>query len=355
MVFRKHNYDLIHLSDVHHDLHPDLSLLLSTSGSTGNSKLVKLSNDNLYSNAESISSYLHIDESERPITSLPMNYSYGLSVINSHIINGATILLCGKSIIERGFWDFFKKYNATSMAGVPYTYEMLSKLRFERYDLPSLRTMTQAGGKLSIDQIKKYNELAKAKGFEFIVMYGQTEATARMSYVPPFMSERKAGSIGIPIPAGKLSIVNDSHESIDAPFVEGELSYCGPNVFGGYADKPTDLETFVQDLPLLTGDIAYKDEDGYFFITGRKKRFVKLFGNRISLDAVEQILKTLVTEVACTGDDSQIRIYVSNTLSEENVKYLAENLHLPIQIFKVIEISEIPKNDSGKTQYSKLK
>nr|MBC8486722.1 AMP-binding protein [Bacteroidota bacterium] len=166
-------------------LHSDLALLLTTSGSTGSPKLVKLTHENIYSNAESISEYLSIDENERPITSLPMHYSFGLSIINSHLINGATILLTNNSLMEKEFWSFMKTHKATSLSGIPYSFEILKKLRFFNMDLPYLKTITQAGGKLNDDFNREYSEFSKKSGKRFFVMYGQTEATARMSYLPP--------------------------------------------------------------------------------------------------------------------------------------------------------------------------
>ena len=152
--------------------HPDLALCLTTSGSTGSPKLVRLTKRNIISNAESIAEYLQIDEHERPITMLPMYYSYGLSIINSHLIKGATILLTDKTYAQREFWNFLREQQATSMSGVPYTWEMLRRLRFFRMDLPSVKTMTQAGGKLNAEIAKEFIDNAAASGKRFIVMYG---------------------------------------------------------------------------------------------------------------------------------------------------------------------------------------
>lgn len=189
-------------------IHPDIALLLTTSGSTGSPKLVKLTEKNLLSNAESIVNYLDITSNERPITSLPMYYSFGLSVINSHLLKGATILLTDQSVMQKEFWAFAKKENATSISGVPYTYEMLRRLKIFRMDLPALKTMTQAGGKLNAKIALEYIENAKSSGKRFIIMYGQTEATARMSYLPDERATEKYSSIGIAIPGGKFSLID---------------------------------------------------------------------------------------------------------------------------------------------------
>ena len=175
------------------EMYSELGLLLTTSGSTGSPKFVRQSYQNIRANAESIVAYLELDESERPITTLPMNYTYGLSVINSHLMVGATILLTDYGLMQKEFWKFLKEQEATSFGGVPYTYEMLERLRFFRMDLPSLRTMTQAGGKLSPELHKKFAEYAQEHGRHFVVMYGQTEATARMGYLPYEQSLNKWG------------------------------------------------------------------------------------------------------------------------------------------------------------------
>ncbi len=167
---------------------------------------MRLSADNIQSNAESIAQYLEIDENEKPITTLPFNYSYGLSVINSHLLKGATIVLTEKTVFFKDFWNTFKQYECTSFAGVPYTYQMLKRTGFDKLDLPSLKTMTQAGGKLNEEMIKYFYEYAERKNIRFFVMYGQTEATARISYVPFDKLKNKIGSIGISIPGGKLSL-----------------------------------------------------------------------------------------------------------------------------------------------------
>ena len=207
------------------EINQELALCLTTSGSTGSPKFVRLSEKNVLANAESIAEYLEIDENERPVTTLPSYYSYGVSVINSHLIKGATILLTEGTVAQREFWNFMKENKATSISGVPYTYEMLKMLRFFRMDLPYLKTMTQAGGKLNKDIAKEYIEFAQSKGKRFFVMYGQTEATARMSYLPLEHALDKYASIGIAIPRGKFSLIDVNGNAIEEADVDGELVY----------------------------------------------------------------------------------------------------------------------------------
>lgn len=325
--------------------HPDLAVCLTTSGSTGSPKLVRLTLRNIIANAESIAQYLHIDANERPITMLPMYYSYGLSIINSHLLKGATILLTDKSYAQREFWNFLRENEATSMSGVPYTWEMLRRLRFMRMDLPSVRTMTQAGGKLNAEIALEYIRWAKSVGKQFIVMYGQTEATARMSYLPWERAEEKYASIGIAIPGGTFSLAED-----------GELIYQGENVSLGYAENAEDLMKGDENHGVLhTGDMARVDEDGFYYITGRKKRFVKVWGNRCNLDQVEQIVKSVTTSCACAGVDDKITVFTTIDGLEQEIKtLLSTKTGLNPVAFQVKVIDAIPVKDSGKIDYQLL-
>ena len=325
--------------------HPDLALCLTTSGSTGSPKLVRLTKRNILANAESIEEYLQIDENERPITMLPMYYSYGLSIINSHLLKGATILLTDKTYAQREFWNFLKENEATSMSGVPYTWELLRRLRFMRMDLPFVKTMTQAGGKLNAEIAKEYIQWAKSQGKRFIVMYGQTEATARMSYLPWEKAEEKYASIGVAIPGGAFSLAED-----------GELIYKGENVSMGYAECANDLLKGDENHGILhTGDMARVDEDGFYYITGRKKRFVKVWGNRCNLDQVEQLVKPITTTCACAGVDDHITVFVTKEGLEKEIKdLLASKTGLNPIAFAVKVIEAIPVKDSGKIDYPLL-
>lgn len=339
------------------EINPELALCLTTSGSTGSPKFVRLSAKNVLANAESIAEYLEIDENERPVTTLPSYYSYGVSVINSHLIKGATILLTEGTVAQREFWTFMKDQKATSIAGVPYTYEMLKMLRFMRMDLPYLKTMTQAGGKLNKDLAKEYIEWAQSKDKRFFVMYGQTEATARMSYLPLEHALDKYASIGIAIPRGKFSLIDVNGNPIEEPNVDGELVYEGPNVSLGYAECRADLAKGDENNGVLhTGDVARRDVDGYYYITGRMKRFVKVWGNRCNLDATEQIVKSNVTTgCACVGVDDKITIFVTEAgLEEQIVNLLVEKTGLNNRAFEVRVINSIPVKNSGKLDYPLL-
>lgn len=358
IIYSNWSYSLIRINKSNVLMHEDLSLLLTTSGSTGSPKLVRLSFSNIISNAKSIATYLKINNLERPITSLPMNYSFGLSVINSHLISGATILLTNFSIVQKEFWNFAKEQKATSLAGVPYTYQMLKMLRFSNMDLPYLRTLTQAGGKLSSNLVIEYSNYAKNTNKEFVVMYGQTEATARMSFLPFNMSQEKYESIGIPIPGGKFSLIDlqDKSEIFDSN-IQGELIYQGPNVSLGYANNVTDLAKGDENFgKLYTGDIAYKDLDGYYYIVGRIKRFLKIYGNRVNLDEIEKFILSKDIECACDGVDDKVTIFTTNkNRADEIVNLLTSILKLNFRAFEIRIIPTIPKNSAGKILYSQLK
>jgi long-chain acyl-CoA synthetase len=337
-------------------LHSELALLLSTSGTTGSPKLVRLSYNNLVSNASSISKYLELDSKEIAISSLPMNYSFGLSIINSHLFVGGSVLMTTESITQRRFWELFKNFKVTSLSGVPYTFEMLKKFRLLNAELPSLKTLTQAGGKLSNELIEHFAQITSKKGIKFFVMYGQTEGTARLSYLPPQYTMEKLGSIGRPIPDGKFHIIDEKGNKIDQPGISGELVYTGPNVMLGYADCLADLSRGNENNGrLYTGDIALFDEDGFYFIVGRIKRFIKLFGNRINLDELERLLFDLGVQSACTGKDNALEVYILKPKSIDLVKeFLTKKLGIHFSVFDIRIIDEIPKNASGKTLYSKL-
>lgn len=339
-------------------MYPKLALLLATSGSTGNPRLVRLSRENIEINAASIQEYLELDECQRPITTLPMQYTYGLSILHSHLLAGACILMTTASIVEQRFWDFLKKRKATSFGGVPYTYEILKRMHLFSQDIPSLTSITQAGGKLPVELQKEVALWAKNQGIRFYIMYGQTEATARMGYLPPERCLEKIGSMGIAIPGGAFLLLDDEGRRISEPDQVGNLVYRGKNVSLGYAEEKKDLQQGDLFLGVLhTGDLAKQDQDGYYYIVGRKKRFIKLFGIRIGLDECEQLLCTHFedAEIACTGKDDRMEIYVTDRLIVEKVaEFLADYLHINKKAFCGTYLPKLPKNPAGKMMYGKL-
>ena len=334
------------------DLHPELALLLTTSGSTGSPKLVRLSARNLAANAKAIAAYLELNPGERAVQSLPMHYSYGLSVLNSHLLAGGSMVLTPHSFMRPEFWVHVDGERATSFAGVPYMYETLHRLRFDPARHRSLRTFTQAGGGLRRELIAHFHERTTKAGARLVVMYGQTEATARISYVPPERLGEKIGSIGIAIPGGRLHLEPLEH----AGDLAAELVYQGDNVMMGYAEQPRDLALGdVQRGVLRTGDLATVDADGFFTLAGRLKRFAKLFGRRVSLEDVERELEAAFPVRAMAidvGERLQVHFVTDDAdLDEVMVAHLARFLAVPPGAIGVRRLAQLPLTASGKKDY----
>jgi long-chain acyl-CoA synthetase len=337
-------------------LHPDLSVLLATSGTTGSRRFVRLSVRNVRANAESIVECLDLTPDERPITSLPLQYSFGLSVLNSHLLAGATVILTEEPVIQSPFWEMFKAYGCTSLAGVPFTYQMLERVGFRDMDLPSLTTLQQAGGALDLRLTRTYSEYMTRRGGRFFVMYGQTEATARIAYVPSERLPDKLGSAGLAIPGGRLRIDVAGRVSTMAG-ATGEVVYAGPNVMMGYASGATDLERGDElHGQLRTGDIGYLDEDGFLFLVGRSKRIAKVFGLRVNLDEMEVAIRETGPAAVVAGPDSIWAFCAFGT--EEGLADLARSLARRYRIhpsalhFRHVEA--IPTMESGKIDYGKV-
>lgn len=341
--------------EIDYSINDKLSVLLTTSGSTGSSKFVRLSKQNILANTASIVTYLSISNDDRVITTLPFAYSYGLSIINTHLFAGASIVLSDYSIIQKEFWNIMRELKATTFGGVPYIYEMLHRFRFANLDLSNIKYITQAGGKLSHALSEYfYNECVK-KNILFYKMYGQTEATARISYLKPDDLYSKLDSIGKAIPEGELYITSDNNE-VMKPFETGEIIYKGKNVSLGYAETCYDLCKDDDNNGILkTGDLGYYDNDGFFFITGRKNRFLKLFGNRINLDEVENILNNKGIYCACAGSDDKMIVYVEQNNNVSDIsQILKENIDINPSGYKIEIIDKIPRNSAGKILYYKL-
>ncbi|MCU7834954.1 MAG: AMP-binding protein [gamma proteobacterium symbiont of Taylorina sp.] len=363
IIYHTETGSIQHVSEKKHKLHSELCLMLSTSGSTGTPKQVKLSQNNLFENAKSIISYLHIDEKEKAITSLPLSYSYGLSILTSHLLAGASILVTDVSIMTRLFWDQIEQFQISSIAGVPYTYKMFQRLKLVEKTLPYLKTMTQAGGKLDKAQVCLFAEYAQRTNKQFYIMYGQTEATARMAYLKSTDVLKYPESIGIAIPGGSFKLIDENKKVINQAGVEGELVYKGSNVMMGYALNFNDLATEPELKELHTGDLAYRNTESLYFISGRQSRFLKLFGLRVSLIDIEQSLNNKGYEVACSGQDDFLTVLVvSNKTNHNDIKLIEENviqlireqLHVHPDVIKVKVCQSFPLNDNSKIDYKKV-
>ncbi|MHA7190555.1 AMP-binding protein [Arthrobacter sp. MDT2-16] len=330
-----------------HELHPDLALLLSTSGSTGSPKLVRLSRANLEENARSIAGYLGIGPGDRAATTLPFSYCYGLSVVNSHLAGGASLVLTDLSVVDPCFWDLFRERGATSFAAVPYSFDLLERVGFADMDLPTLRYVTQAGGRLAPEKVRTWAETGQRRGWDLFVMYGATEATARMAYLPPDLAAEHPGTIGVPVPGGSFRI--DPVDGLPA----GELVYTGPNVMLGYAEGPGDLALGRELQELRTGDLARRHPNGLYEVVGRRSRFVKIAGLRVDLGQVERILADLGATTAATGsDDDGLVIAVEGDHDTALLsKVLATDLGLPRASVALHPVERLPRLPTGKIDY----
>jgi acyl-coenzyme A synthetase/AMP-(fatty) acid ligase len=355
VVFKAYGYALMKTGLVSPLLSENLSLLLPTSGSTGSPKLVRHSYNNILANARNVGKVFEINSDDRALAMLPMYYTMGLSVITSYLYGGATVLLFNGSLTDAVFWKFLKEQKATILTGVPYTFEILSKLRFTRMDLPDLKIITQGGGKLSPILFNEFADYATRTGKKFIATYGQTEGTARMAYLPAEFAQTKIGSIGKAIPEGRLYLVDESGVEISQAVTAGVMVYSGPNVTLGYAFSGEDLgKNDEREGVLPTGDIAIKDSDGFFYIVGRISRFLKLYGVRVGLDEVEQLIfQAFGVENICTGTDEKMKIYVTNQeMMAAIADFVIQKTGLYHQAFEVLFIPQIPRNDVGKVIYN---
>jgi long-chain acyl-CoA synthetase len=346
-------HDPIHCHKQSHQIAPDLAAMLTTSGSTGNAKLVRLSEANLAANADSICQYLQMTSDDRALTALPFAYSYGLSVINSHLLCGASLTMTNQGPLEREFWQLLKTQPVTQLTGVPYSYQIYDQLRLRRQKWPHLRIMTQAGGRMPPERVLDYARWCADERIAFYVMYGQTEATARMTYLPPELVLQHPDSIGVPIPQGEMLILDEQGNLLSDGV--GELCYQGPNVMLGYASQLSDLALPAGEQFLRTGDLGYRNEQGLLFVTGRLKRQIKLAGIRWQLDAFEQQCKQLGWDVVCCGEDQKLCVACLNVADIETVTaYLREIHKLHPSLFQVIDIDVIPRTHAGKIDYPAL-
>lgn len=340
--------DIEHRDAPQRALHPDLRLLLSTSGSTGAPKLVRLSDRNLRSNARSIADYLHLTPEDRAITSLPLHYCYGLSVLHSHLASGASIVLTEASVVHPCFAAAMADHAVTNLAGVPHTFELLERVGPDRIHVPSLRFLTVAGGRLRPDRVEAWSRRCSEWGSELFVMYGQTEATARMAYLPPALARRYPQAIGVPIPGGSLDLrpVEGQAEGI------GELVYRGDNVMMGYAAVDADLAAGPELHELRTGDLArYHAEAGVFEIVGRQTRFVKPFGVRIDLDVVEREVAGTWADAAVAGNDDGLTVHAPGADGAAVRAAVASVTGLPPRRVSVTTDGPTPRTTNGKIDY----
>ena len=353
--YRHGEYVLSKLDYEPYPIHPELATMLTTSGSTGSPKCVRQTFDNIDFSNRSTISCVGLTENDSFITTLPLNYGYGLNFLQMHLLTGGKMIMTRDGIMTREFWNLLRDERATSFGGVTFTYEVLKKLHFTSMDTPSLRYLTQAGSKMEREAILDIVPALNKKGIDFIVFYGQTEATCFMSYVPPAWQLTKAGCIGIPIPGGALSMIDDNGAPMQTVGKRGELVYHGPNVTFGYAESYAELNRG-DDWSgcLVTGDYVTIDEDGFYTIAGRKKRFLKIHGERVSLDEIEFLLKKQGYDNACKGADDHAQIFTTEADIGKVMADLNRLTKINRECLEVYRVSELPRNESGKLLYAEL-
>jgi acyl-CoA synthetase (AMP-forming)/AMP-acid ligase II len=335
------------------DLHPDLAVLMSTSGSTGSAKAVRLSIDNVESNAVAIAEALGLRFDDVAITSLPLSYCYGLSIVTSHLAVGAAVVVTDTSVVDTCFWHLVERWGVTTLSGVPHSFDLIDRIDGDALMAPSLRRVTQAGGRLAPAKVQQLSRLGHRHGWDLVVMYGQTEATARMATLEPQLVDGFPCSIGRPIPGGAFDLEPISSSDVpveletDAAIGRvGEIVYTGPNVMLGYATSVEDLRRGRDVKQLHTGDIGRRLPNGLYEIVGRRSRFVKLLGHRIDLEALEADLSHAGGNVAVAGTDDRLVIVADR--HTEGLQQRLNLLPIPATMVHVIEVERIPRLSNGK-------
>ncbi len=265
------------------------------------------------------------------------------------------MLMVKANLMDPEFWRFIKEHGGTSFCGVPFSYEIMRRIGFDKMELPALKTLAEGGGKLTDRMFQWLADDCAAKGRRFCATFGTSETSARMSFLDPSLAREKTGSIGKAIPPGELFLADETvHEDGSA---DGELCFRGPNVTMGYAERAEDLlkgDEFCGEY--RTGDLARRDADGFYYIVGRKKRFLKLFGMRVSLDETERILRSEYgQDFVCVGDDRKMRVFTTDSgLKDAIIPFLSEKTKLHNSAFSVLVIDAIPRNEYGKIRFSVL-
>ncbi|MGE0880195.1 MAG: AMP-binding protein [Acidimicrobiia bacterium] len=325
------------------------ALLLATSGSTGNPKFVRLGQSQLTTSASQIVEATRMTPSDRALIHLPLFYTYGLSVLNSHLSLGAGVVLTDESAIRRGFWDAIGDHQVTCLPGVPYSYEMYHRMRFNQMTLPTLKAMTESGGKMTPQRILEFHHAMERNGGHLWMMYGQTEATSRVSVCPPEELLAHIGSVGLPVRDVKVSLA-------DVQDGEGELIVEAPTVMLGYATNRDEVDGSDRHRGVLrSGDLARVDSDGYITLTGRLKRLAKVFGMRVNLDDVERQLSDFGTLAAVDSTDGLAVFIEAESVAGDLARRMEHALRLPPRSLRLHAVDRLPTTANGKIDYTELK
>jgi acyl-CoA synthetase (AMP-forming)/AMP-acid ligase II len=333
-----------------HPFHEKLALLIPTSGSTGDPKCVRITGANIEACTRSVVAYLGMTPDRVTVSLLPFHYSYGLSVLHNTAFVRGSMVLTEQSILERSLWQRIEDSGVTDMAGVPFTFETLRRIRLSEQILANLVCVTQAGGALAPRLTRHFWEYFSGHGVRYFTMYGQTEAAPRISYVPPDRAMEKLGSVGIPIPGGRVAIVEGVTGS-----GEGELVYEGPNVALGYAQTRADLADGDRfGGRLHTGDQARIDADGFITIVGRKTRFIKLHGISVNLDHAESVLRNAGADCMLVGKENCLVVCTTGTDLESVRAALDANFDFHPSVVRIVRCETLPRTTSDKPDYAEL-
>lgn len=325
--------------------HRDLCILLSTSASSGAPKAVRLSTRGLAANAAQIAHALRMSGADHAITNLPYGYIYGLSVVNSHLHVGASMTLERRSAADRAFWQSAANSRATTIAGVSLTYDYLRAIRWNEEEPPALRKILHSGDRISQETLGWLHANQVLKGSEMYLMYGQTEASGRMTVLPPELFSVENPSVGLPVRDGRVEIDT-----------QGQIIFYGPNVMLGYATTRSDLtQGDVMQGVLPTEDLGYVGSDGLLYLTGRMSRRRKLFGRLIDLEAVESHFQDLCP-VAAVARDDRIWVFCEGRADVLRSRALscALSLGIPPQSLLLRTVGALPRATNGKIAYMAL-
>ncbi|WP_367128734.1 AMP-binding protein [Saccharothrix sp. HUAS TT1] len=337
------------------DIFPDTALLLATSGTTGSPKAVRLSYGGVADNSAAIVRALGITAAERAPTTLPITHAYGLSVLNSHLRAGASIVLSDRSPLSLAMWDRLTRAGATSFAAVPTTYAAFGPAHVNLLERTEIRTMTQSGARLADGLTMRLARMMERRGGRFFPMYGQTEATSRIACLDPADLPDRLGSVGAAVPGGVITIEPTEGHDRAVPG-EGAVHYRGPGVMLGYATGRDDLRRGPEVDVLDTGDLGYL-RDGYLYLTGRTKRIVKVLGVRTSLDDLERLVEQPDHPTAVVrGEDDVVYLFGAGdaAVHEGQRRQLAAALGVPSRHVVLRHVDRLPRTPGGKVDYRRL-
>jgi acyl-CoA synthetase (AMP-forming)/AMP-acid ligase II len=337
------------------EIYTGTALLLATSGSTGSPKTVRLSYSGLADNTAAVIRALGITAAECAPTTLPITHAYGLSVLNTHLLAGAGVVLSGGSPLALATWDRLVRSGATSFAAVPMTYGALGPAHVRLLDRSKVRTMTQSGARLGDDLTMRLARMMEQRDGRFFVMYGQSEATSRIARLDPADLPGRLGSVGTAVPGGTITIRSAPPHARTVPG-EGAVHYEGPGVMLGYGTGRADLCRGPEVDVLDTGDLGYLRE-GYLYLTGRAKRIVKVLGVRTSLDDLERLVERPghPAAVICGVDDVMVLAGAGDpAVHEQQRQQLVESLGVPSRQVVFRHVGRLPRTPGGKVDYRAL-